>query len=62
MGAGSIDCRLTVCILGALPAPVAGPTLASVTARGYRVWLAVDKAPSGSTLIGGAIIVAAIPA
>ena len=63
MGAVQVGGGLTLFTLGARHVPVAELTLLSLTELALApiwVWLAVGEVPSGYTLIGGAIIVAAI--
>ena len=63
MGAVQVGGGLTVFTLGARHVPVAELTLLSLTELALApiwVWLAVGEVPSGYTLIGGAIIIAAI--
>jgi drug/metabolite transporter, DME family len=65
MGAVQVGGGLTVFTLGARHVPVAELTLLSLTELALApiwVWLAIGEVPSGYTLIGGAIIVAAITA
>jgi drug/metabolite transporter, DME family len=63
MGAVQVGGGLTVFTLGARHVPVAELTLLSLTELALApiwVWLAIGEVPSGYTLLGGAIIVAAI--
>jgi drug/metabolite transporter, DME family len=63
MGAIAVGGGLTVFTLGARHVPVAELTLLSMTELALApiwVWLAVGEVPSGYTLTGGAIIIAAI--
>ena len=63
MGAVQVGGGLTLFTLGARHVPVAELTLLSLTELALApiwVWLAVGEVPSGSTLLGGAIIVTAI--
>ena len=64
MGAAQVGGGLhSLFTFGARHVPVAELTLLSLTELALApiwVWLAVDEVPSGSTLIGGAIIITAI--
>lgn len=65
MGTIAVGCGLTVYTIGARHVPVAELTLLSMTELALApiwVWLAVGEVPSGYTLAGGAIIIAAITA
>jgi drug/metabolite transporter (DMT)-like permease len=63
MGAVQVGGGLTVFTLGARHVPAAELTLLSLTELALApiwVWLAIGEVPSGSTLLGGAIIIGAI--
>ncbi|HLT02167.1 MAG TPA: EamA family transporter, partial [Geminicoccaceae bacterium] len=65
MGVVQVGAGLTVYTLGARHVPVAELTLLSLTELALApiwVWLVVDEVPSAFTLLGGAIIIAAITA
>jgi drug/metabolite transporter, DME family len=65
MGVVQVGCGLAVFTLGARHVPVAELTLLSLTELALAplwVWLAIGEVPSGYTLAGGAIIIAAITA
>ena len=63
MGAVQVGGGLTVFTLGARHVPAAELTLLSLTELALApiwVWLAIGEVPSGSTLLGGAVIIGAI--
>jgi drug/metabolite transporter (DMT)-like permease len=63
MGGAQVGCGLALFTLGARHVPVAELTLLSLTELALAplwVWLAIGEVPSSFTLVGGAIIIAAI--